>query len=302
MSSDDLARALAQPGRASTPYRDRYSPDRPLVLECFRPQGHDPDKPVVIVQHGASRNGAEYCAAWIPAAERHGLLIVAIMFAKDAWPDAVTYNNGHVLDEDGRIRPREVWSQAIPGRVFALLREAGVTRRDKTYLWGHSAGGQFVHRLLATQPHDIFEVVGAANSGWYTLPTLDLHYPDGLGGIGLTRDDVVRFLGYPLVIFPAIRTSTRRRRTFRGTTPRWRRGQTGLRARNSTLTAGGRKPQSWACPAAGAAWSCRASRMRGCGCRPLPAIIGSAPGANGARVNRWTSLVGNADLRFDAAV
>jgi hypothetical protein len=76
------------------------------------------------------------------------LLIVAITFSKEAWPDAVTYNNGHVLAEDGSLRPRECWSQAIPGRVFARLREAGVTRRDKTYLWGHSAGGQFVHRLL----------------------------------------------------------------------------------------------------------------------------------------------------------
>ena len=201
MGPDDLARALTQPGRASIPYLDRYNPDRPLMLECFRPQAHNPDKPVVIVQHGASRNGAEYCEAWIAAAERDGLLIVAITFSKETWPDAVTYNNGHVLDEDGGLRPRECWSLAIPGRVFALLREAGITRRDKTYLWGHSAGGQFVHRLLATQPRGIFEAVGAANPGWYTLPTLNLAYPDGLGGIGLTRDDIVRFLGYPLVIF-----------------------------------------------------------------------------------------------------
>jgi pimeloyl-ACP methyl ester carboxylesterase len=201
MNPEDLAKALAQPGRASIPYLDRYNPDRPLVLECFRPQSHDPDKPVVIVQHGASRNGAEYCEAWIPAAERNGLLIVAMTFSKEAWPDALTYNNGHVLDEDGNPRQRESWSQAIPGRVFALLREADITQRDKAYLWGHSAGGQFVHRLLATQSHDIFEAVGAANPGWYTLPTLDLHYPDGLGGIGLTRDNIVRFLGYQLVIF-----------------------------------------------------------------------------------------------------
>ena len=95
------------------------------MLECFRPRGHNPDKPVVIVQHGMSRNGAEYCEAWVPAAERHGLLIVAITFSKEAWPDAVTYNNGHVLAEDGSLRPRECWSQAIPGRVFALLREVG---------------------------------------------------------------------------------------------------------------------------------------------------------------------------------
>src|SRR5215510_13650643 len=126
MSPDELATALARPRRASIPYLDRYATDRPLVLECFRPQGHNPDKPVVIVQHGASRNGAEYCEAWIPVAERHGLLIVAITFSKDAWPEALTHNNGHVLAGNGALRPREDWSFAIPGRVFAQLRQAGV--------------------------------------------------------------------------------------------------------------------------------------------------------------------------------
>jgi pimeloyl-ACP methyl ester carboxylesterase len=201
LSPLELSRALQQSGRASIPYVDRFSPDRPLVLECFRPPRHDPDKPVVIVQHGASRNGAEYRDAWIPAAERHGFLAVAITFSKAAWPDALTYNNGHVLAEDGALRPRECWSFVIPRRVFALLRKASVTTRDRFTLWGHSAGGQFAHRLLATQPHASFSAVGAANPGWYTLPTLDLPYPDGLGGIGLAHDDVVRFLGYPLVIF-----------------------------------------------------------------------------------------------------
>jgi hypothetical protein len=207
MNPIDLFRALRQPGRTSLPYLDRFSPDRPLVLECFRPQQHDPDKPVVIVQHGASRNGAEYCGAWVPAAERHGFLVVAITFPKDAWPDALTYNNGHVLAEDGALRPRERWSFAIPGRLFTLLREAGVTSRASFALWGHSAGGQFAHRLLATQQQPppqqpaMLSAVGAANPGWYTLPTLDRPYPDGLGGIGLTSDDVARFLGYKLTIF-----------------------------------------------------------------------------------------------------
>src|SRR4051794_17685841 len=162
MSPDELANALAQPGRATIPYLDRYNPERPLALECFRPKTQTPDKPVVIVQHGASRNGAEYCGAWIAAAERHGLLIVAITFLKEAWPDALTYHNGHVLDGDGNLPPRECCSLAIPGWVFALLREAGGAPRDKTYLWGHSPGGQFVHRLLATPPRGIYEAVGVA--------------------------------------------------------------------------------------------------------------------------------------------
>lgn len=201
MDADELGRALAAPGRASIPYTDPLSPDRPLVLECYRAPSHRPDRPVVLVQHGMGRNGDEYCEAWIPAADKHGLLIVAPTFPKASWPDALHYNNGNVLEEDGTLRPRETWSQAIPGRVFDLLRQAGVTSRRQAFLWGHSAGGQFVHRLMGTQPHAAFEAVGAGNAGWYTLPTLDHAYPEGLGGIGLKRDEVVALLQYPMVIF-----------------------------------------------------------------------------------------------------
>ncbi len=201
MASDDLAQALGRPGRASIPYTDPFSPDRPLVLECYRPASHTPESPVVLVQHGMGRNGDEYCEAWMAAADRHRLLIVAPSFPSESWPESRHYNDGHVRSADGTVRPRETWSQAIPGRVFDLLREAGLTRRDQAHLWGHSAGGQFVHRLMATQPHHRFAAVGAANAGWYTMPTLDLPYPEGLGGIGVARDDVVRLLAYPLVIF-----------------------------------------------------------------------------------------------------
>ena len=201
MTADELGAALAAPGRASIPYLDPLSPDRPLVLECYRAPSHRPDRPVVLVQHGMGRNGDEYCEAWVPAADKHGLLIVAVTFPKASWPDALHYNDGHVLAGDGTVRPREAWSQAIPGRVFALLRQGGVTTRDRAFLWGHSAGGQFVHRLMGTQPHAPFEAAGPANAGWYTLPTLDRAYPEGLGGIGLSLDDVVALLAYPMVIF-----------------------------------------------------------------------------------------------------
>lgn len=200
MTPQELTQALPPGGSASIPYVDPFNPDRPLVLECHRPATHTPDKPVVIVQHGMTRNGNEYRDAWVPAADRHGLLIVAITFG-EPWRGSGPYNNGHVQVDDGTVRPREAWSFAIPSRVFALLRAAEVTTRDTTYLWGHSAGSQFVHRLLATQPHGMFEAVGAANAGWYSEPTLDRAYPEGLGGIGLTRDDVVRYLAYKLIIF-----------------------------------------------------------------------------------------------------
>ena len=201
MTPEDLAHALRPGLSVSIPYADVHNPDRELVLECHRPATHTPDKPLVIVQHGMNRNGGEYRDAWVPVADRHGVLIVAITFPAASWPGAGPYNNGLVLADDGSVLSREAWSYAIPGRVLALLRAAGVTTRDTAYLWGHSAGGQFVHRLLATQPRTMFEAVGAANAGWYSEPTLERAFPEGLGGIGLTRDDLVQLLAYPLVIF-----------------------------------------------------------------------------------------------------
>ncbi len=187
-------------GRVAIPYEDAFSPGRGLVLECYRPSSHAAGGPVVIVQHGMGRNGDEYCDAWVPAADRHGAMIVAITYPAASWPGSRTYNDGHVREEDGSVRPRAAWSNAIPSRVFRLLQDAGVTTRPHAYLWGHSAGAQFVHRLLGLQS-TAWEAVGAGNAGWYTLPTLDLPYPEGLGGIGLDEGDVDRLLLTPLVIF-----------------------------------------------------------------------------------------------------
>ena len=188
-------------GRSAIPFEDPQSPGRALVLQCYRPLNHAPDKPVVFVLHGMGRNGDDYREAWIESADRHGLLIVAPTFPNESWPGARTYNDGHVLEEDGAVRSREAWSNAIPANVFRLLQDAGLTTRHQAYLWGHSAGGQFVHRLMALQPHAPFEAVGAANAGWYTWPTFDKPYPEGLGGIGLEDTAVERLLAYPMVIF-----------------------------------------------------------------------------------------------------
>jgi hypothetical protein len=193
--------ALRQTGRCAIPWVDAAcDPARPLTLHGYRAASTTPDSPVVLVSHGMGRNGDEYRDFWIAAAERHGLLIIAPTFGAEAWPGAETYNNGLVLAADGAVRPRDSWGYAIPLRIFAALREVGITRRPRAHFFGHSAGGQFGHRLMSTQPHDALEQVTIGNPGWYSLPTLDLPFPDGLGGIGLGDADVLRLLAYPMTI------------------------------------------------------------------------------------------------------
>ena len=196
-----LAAALSEPGPQAIPFIDeRGNPDRPLTLHTYRATSYRPDRPVVLVQHGMMRNGDEYRDFWIPSAERHGLLIVATTFSNEHYPEAESYNNGLVYDAEGNIRPRERWGYASLARIFGLLREAGVTSRETAHLYGHSAGGQFAHRLLSTQPHAPYAAVVAANPGWYSLPTLEKRFPEGLGGLGLGEADLVRLFAYPLLI------------------------------------------------------------------------------------------------------
>ncbi len=189
-------------GRSTLAFVDRSNPDRPLEVNFYRPSGQTPDGPVVIVQHGMLRNGDDYRDFWIEAAEKHRILIVAPTFADGRFPKAESYNNGLVMGTDGAIRPSQSWIYGVPARVLAALRKGGVTNRTQAHLFGHSAGGQFVHRLLATgDDHAVFEVAMAANSGWYTLPTLDRPFPAGLGGIGLDQAALARWFAYPMTIF-----------------------------------------------------------------------------------------------------
>ncbi|MDQ8032891.1 MAG: alpha/beta hydrolase [Bordetella sp.] len=200
-NAERIAIELGHAGRNSFPYIDEdRNADRPFTLNTYRPYGYQPEDPVVIVQHGVLRNGDEYRDFWIPAADKHRLLIVALTFSDEIWPGVESYNNGRVFTPSGNPRHIDGWTYALVARVLADLRASEVSLAKPVYLFGHSAGGQFVHRLMSSQSHEPFAAVTAGNPGWYTLPTLDLRYPEGMGGVGLTDAHVERLLAYPMTI------------------------------------------------------------------------------------------------------
>lgn len=191
---------IPETGRSTVPFIDAFHPDRPLSINFYKPENHGPNDPVIFVQHGMMRNGDEYRDFWIPAAEKHNLLIVAPTFPEAQFPMVECYNNGLVIDAKGEARAQQDWLYSVPARVFAALQAGGVTALKQARLYGHSAGGQFAHRLLALEDNAIFSEVVAANPGWYTLPDLTRNFPEGMGGIGLSEHELARWLAYPMHI------------------------------------------------------------------------------------------------------
>ena len=52
-------------------------------------------------------------------------------------------------------------------------------KADKYDIFGHSAGGQFVHRFVLYYPENRVRLAIAANPGFYTLPDAEAVFPHG---------------------------------------------------------------------------------------------------------------------------
>ncbi len=152
-----------------------------LPVFVHRPQTAGANSRIVFVMHGVQRDGDRYRDEWRDLADMHDLIIVVPTFGRNDFPTTGSYNLGNIVDEKGRKNPQAKWSFSVIEPLFdeIVCRVAGKQRGYALY--GHSAGGQFVHRYVAFAEAPRMESAVAANSGWYTMPD-DAAFPYGWGG------------------------------------------------------------------------------------------------------------------------
>jgi hypothetical protein len=210
----DLSRLTSGPGGHSIRYIDPAFPYRPLLLHSARPIEFDVTTPVLIVHHGVGRNGRDYRDYWLREVDAAGILAIAIEFTEEAFPDYLWYHFGNLHDEEGTPNPRDQWTYGVDGRLFAALRAQGLTRRERFGLFGHSAGGQFVHRMLSFGFRDRVAVAVSANAGTYAMPDLDIAWPFGLGETELDADALRPLLEFPITVMTGTRDTKTTGRYF----------------------------------------------------------------------------------------
>ncbi len=68
-------------------------------------------------------------------------------------------------------------------------------------VFGHSAGGQILHRFVLFQPHSNANRILASNSGFYTLPDFNSELPFGIKNTPLSEEDLKSSFKKQLVLF-----------------------------------------------------------------------------------------------------
>jgi len=188
-------------GRSSYPFPDPRGAGRQVTVQAYRPAAYTAESPILVVAHGRARNGADYRDYFVPESDRRGFLVVAPEFPEALYPNPYAYNYGNMCDANGKILPRGEWLFPVLEAVFRDARERAGSKRDRFFLFGHSAGSQLVHRMATFGWLDSIERAVAANAGSYTLPVHGEQFPFGLDGAPEVGEDGIRRLfSRPIIV------------------------------------------------------------------------------------------------------
>lgn len=139
---------------------------------------------VLFVMHGAGRNAEDYLNAWIEIANRKSILLIAPEFESE-FKSYVTndYQEGNLKTFFGVNNPKNEWAYTVVENIFDHINRVNDFSLDGYNIFGHSAGGQFVHRMVLLMPNARIKKAIAANAGYYTFPDLTIEFPYGLGTV-----------------------------------------------------------------------------------------------------------------------
>lgn len=177
--------------------------EKTIRIYYHKPENFAADSPILLVIPGSGRDGDEYRDSWIEASEKHRVLILSPSYAEKDYDFGGYHFGGLLYDlnlencakyiENSNIveldeakfeykinsNPQE-WIFNDFDRLFDNVVKALGSSQTTYDVFGHSAGGQILHRLPLFHPYSKANRILASNSGSYTLPDFDIPMPFGM--------------------------------------------------------------------------------------------------------------------------
>lgn len=172
---------------------------KPITIWTYRPKTFSSESKILFIMHGMERQPRRYLDPWFAHAERVRSLLLAPEFSSAHFPGGRNYNLGG-MRRDSKSEPLQETGFSTIDRIFDRMIQITGNKSGGYLIYGHSAGAQFVHRLLLFHPEAHIDLAVAANAGWYTMPDFDLRFPYGLKDSGLSAGALGRVLGKNLVV------------------------------------------------------------------------------------------------------
>lgn len=160
--------------------------EKSIPVFYYLPKNKNESSKVVFVLHGASRNAGAYRDAWKQKADQYNLIIIAPVFTESSFPGGDGYNLGNVYVDGDNPSPSSLntpdkWAFSYIEPLFDLVKEQYDNSTANYAVFGHSAGGQFVHRFLMFGDNLRFDQAVISASGWYTPFDKAINFPYGIG-------------------------------------------------------------------------------------------------------------------------
>ena len=172
----------------------------PVDVIVYIPGGAHKNTEILIVVPGASRDTQRFHASWLSLAKEDTFVVVTIGASKRHFPDEYSYNAGNVLDRGGDLVVADKWLFNAIEKIFNRVKENHGLQTEKFHLFGHSAGGGFVHRYMLFMPQAPVVKAVAANPAFVTLPDRTVGYPFGLKNIPINNEMIGQWLEKKMAI------------------------------------------------------------------------------------------------------
>ncbi|MEM1137786.1 MAG: hypothetical protein AAGI07_18250 [Bacteroidota bacterium] len=198
--------------------------DKFIKVYYHKPKNFHSQSKILIVIPGAGRNGDSYRDAWIDEAEKYGVLVLSPMYSEKEYGfedyhlcglvydmdlrDKVTYienSNEVLLNEENltfKVKSNaDEWIFNDFGRLFESVVDVTKSKQVDYDIFGHSAGGQILHRFVLFYPNSKANRILASNSGFYTLPDFNSALPFGMKNAPLEEANLKFSFKKKLILF-----------------------------------------------------------------------------------------------------
>lgn len=172
-----------------------------IKVYTYRPPSCE-NPSLLFVFHGLNRKAESVRKKAVKIAQDACLMVFAPLFDKDRFPNWRYHRAGVV--RKGRVQPDSIWTGPVLHELLELARLEVSNRQAKIFLFGHSAGGQFLSRIAAYSPPKGVERIVIANPSVYVAPLLSEKAPNGFAGVFSSAKTLRRlktYLALPITIY-----------------------------------------------------------------------------------------------------